>query len=226
MKQCLLRSGNDYSAIEGPWPACSGGESDLARSAVCTMVHYGAPPKSPLCKASCSRTRFCCKIGREMKCADCNATNKHNLMQEIRSSKTFTADFEIRSYLTHPSQTHLRGKRLAGQVLYFVSFWKHYLGSLLEPSFRGVRAALAFLRKAARAAGTVWRWRRRLRRESSDVTPTQSCQFQLACRAPTSSWPPQLEPGGFQDCHQIVVTSKVEILSKGKSQILSVIAGK
>ena len=32
--------------------------------------------------------------------------------------------------------------------------------------------------------------------------------------------------GGFQDRHQIVVTSKVEILSKGKSQILSVIAGK
>ena len=69
-------------------------------------------------------------------------------MQKIRSSKTFTADFEISSYLTHPSQTHLREKRLAGQVLYFVSFWKHYLGSLLEPSFRGVRAALAFLRKA------------------------------------------------------------------------------
>ena len=114
----------------------------------CTVVHNDAPPKSPLCKASCSRTRFCCKIGREMKCADCNATNKHNLMQEISSSKTFTADFEISSYLTHPSQTHLREKRLAGQVLYFVSFWKHYLGSLLEPSFRGVRAALAFLRKA------------------------------------------------------------------------------
>ena len=44
MKQRLLRSGNDYSAIEGPWPACSGGESDLARvrhgARWCTMMHH------------------------------------------------------------------------------------------------------------------------------------------------------------------------------------------
>ena len=187
-------------------------------------VHYDAPPKSPLCKASCSRTRFCCKIGREMKCADCNATNKHNLMQEIRSSKTFTADFEISSYLTHPSQTHLRGKRLAGQVLYFVSFWKHYLGSLLEPSFRGVRAALAFLRKA-----TTGGW------HCVEVAE-EAEEGKLWCNSDSKLSVPAGLPGshlqlasttGFQDCHQIVVqTSKVEILSKGKSKILSVIAGK
>ena len=158
----------------------------------------------------------------EMCRLQCNKQTQFNAGDQF--IKNLHSRFQISNYLTHPSQRHLREKRLAGQVLYFVSFWKHYLGSLLEPSFRGVRAALAFLRKA-----TTGGW------HCVEVAE-EAEEGKLWCNSDSKLSVPAGLPGshlqlasttGFQDCHQIVVqTSKVEILSKGKSKILSVIAGK
>ena len=117
----------------------------------CTMVHDGAlwcTTQEPVVQSKLQQNSILLQNWpwNEMCRLQCNKQTQFNAGDQF--IKNLHSRFQISNYLTHPSQTHLRGKRLAGQVLYFVSFWKHYLGSLLEPSFRGVRAALAFLRKA------------------------------------------------------------------------------
>ena len=127
---------------------------------------------------------------------------------------------------TFPLEFHLLDSLLG-------PYFRHYLGSLLEPSFRGVRAAEAFLRKATAAAAAstlcgggvllveaaegkqVW-CNVRLKVVSSSWLPGP---------APTSSWPPPASSWTwkFQDsCDLKSWTSLIQRIPES----LSVTAGK